>query len=179
MSDENTGVSREAHERVAQERDKFKSQIADYEARLGDAAAALGDFARIDAAYEHFVGKQIPNAYSLAKEAILNPKVKAAETDTLPGALDGWYDHAKSIFGVPAPQAATQPEPEERKPVAPMTQPNPVAPGQPPVGGAPVLVGSAEYEARFGGLSLAEQSAAVARGEAVFSPEVASAQKVL
>jgi len=179
MTDENTdGISQQAFERVKQERDQFKNKIADYERKVQDAESALRDVATIEKAYEHFAAKQVPNAYGVAREAILNPKVKTAEPDTLTEALDGWYEHSTAIFGA-KPAAAPEPEPAPTRPVAPMSQPNPTAPGTPMIGGAPVLVGSPEWKTKYGSLGREAQQAAVARGEAVFSPEVAAAQKTL
>jgi len=177
MTDENT-ISEEAFNRVKQERDQFKSKIADYERKVQDANMALRDVATIEKAYEHFAAKDVKNAYGVAREAILNPKVKTAEPEALIEALDGWYEHSTSIFGA-QPVSAPEPEPTPTRPVAPMSQPNPTAPGTPLIGGAPVLVGSAEWKTRYGSLGREAQQAAVARGEAVFSPEVQAAQKTL
>ena len=177
MTDENTSISPEAFERVKSERDALKAKVSDYERQVKDAGAALQDFAVIDKAYDHFAAKSVPNAYGLAKEAILNPKVKTADPETLGEALDGWYDRARSIFGATTePAKPAEPEPAPA-PKAPMSQPVPNAPGTPAIGGVPLVVGSAEFEAKFGHMPLAEQAAAVKRGEAVFSPEAATAMK--
>lgn len=179
MTEENTGISQQAHDRVTGERDKFKSQVTEQATQIADAQAALSDFAKIDTAYEHFAGKDLPNAYGLAREAILNPQVKAADKDTIGEALDGWHTHQVSIFGAPAaaePGAETEPA---VAPVAPMSQPNPAAPGTSPIGGAPTVIGTAEYQAKYGALSRAEQRAAHDRGETVFSPEVQAAQATI
>ena len=175
MTEENT-VSREAHDRMTAERDKLKTQVADLKGSVDGAQAALGDFAKIDTAYEHFAGKEIANPYGLAREAILNPQVKTADSDGLPEALDGWYNHQREIFGTPAPATEEKPPVE---PVAPMTQPNPTAPGTPPIGGAPMVIGSPEYKAKYGGLSQEEQRAAYKREEVVFPPEVQAAQSTI
>ncbi|MFH2073328.1 MAG: hypothetical protein ABIJ75_10810 [Actinomycetota bacterium] len=175
MSEENT-VSKEAFDRVKSERDGLERKFADAERKNQEAAEALRDVGTIEKAYEHFAAQQVPNAYGVAREAILSPKVRSAEPDTLPEALDGWYNHSKAIFGAPAP--APDPEPPAR-PVAPMTQPNPTAPGTPSIGGAPVMIGSPEYQKRYGGLTREAQLAAHARGEIVFSPEVQAAQSTV
>uniref|UniRef100_A0A6M3XRN2 Uncharacterized protein n=1 Tax=viral metagenome TaxID=1070528 RepID=A0A6M3XRN2_9ZZZZ len=169
-------VSREAFDRVTKERDEAKRKAQELEARNTDAAAALADFAKIDSAYAHFASKELPNAYALAREAILNPKVKGAEPDGLPAELDGWFDHQRSIFGTPVSPVA---EPEPARPVAPMSQPNPAAPGAPVGGGVPLVVGSPAYEQKFGRLSGAEQRAAVDSGAAVWPEAVKAAQATL
>ena len=178
MTDENTTdeVSRQAHDRMTAERDKLKAQVAELKGSVDGAQSALGDFAKIDSAYEYFKGRQIDNPYGLAREAVLNPQVRTADNDGLPEALDGWYNHQKEIFGTPAPVTEETAPPE---PVAPMTQPNPAAPGTPSIGGAPLLIGSPEYAARYGGMSRDEQLAAHRRGETVFPPEVQAAQSTI
>jgi len=178
MTEENTdGVSQQAFDRVTADRDKLKEQVAELRGSVDGAQSALQDFAKIDSAYEHFAGKDVPNPYGLAREAILNPKVKAVDSDDLPDALDGWYTHQREVFGAPAP--VTEEEPASAAPVAPMTQPNPAAPGQPAIGGQALVIGSPEYNARYGGLSRDEQRAAHKRGETVFSPEVQAAQSTI
>ena len=172
---ENT-PSPEAFERIRRERDEFKGKIGELESVVKDATAALADVQLRDRAYQHLAGKGVNDPYGVAQT--LAPQVREVSEEQFAETLDGRYAEMQRLFGGGEPGGSAEPT-EKVAPVAPMTQPNPVAPGAPPVGGAPLVVGSPEYEARFGRMSIAEQNAAVKRGEAVFTADVAAAQSSL
>lgn len=167
-----TPISREAFDRVKRERDELKTQAASLQQTLESATAALNEVKVRDRVFDHLSEKGVSNPYQVAR--FLTRDVTDVDSENFPAQVDSLYNQYRGIFG-----GASPPEPEGEqppRPAAPMAQPNPTAPGTPPVGGAPLVVGSKEYQERYGSQSMADQRAAVERGEAVFPADVRQAQ---
>ena len=160
-------VSREAHERVTRERDTFKEQVGELTGNVKDLGIEVGLF-------KHFTGQGIENAEALAKRAL--PKFQETPLDDLAAQADKWYAEEKELFGG-ANTAAPAEEPETPVPPSPFQSapPNPQSSGE-GIQQTTLVAGTPEFEAWAKGRSLAEQAAAVERGDVVIPEAVKLAQ---
>lgn len=112
-------VSREAHDRVKQERDQLKAQAE-------QAAAAAKAALLVDKAYAALKGK-VPDPYAAAKAVSRDPQFSTVDDDELPQRLDQWVAEWKSLFGSDT-SGNTQTSDSGQKEVDVAEPPTPVAP---------------------------------------------------
>jgi hypothetical protein len=125
----------EAFERVKQEKDELKAQVA-----------ALSDVVRdtkfIDDAYQHFKGIDgVKDPYAIARAAVKDVTLKGLEGEEFGTKLDAWYNDTSSLFTPTQPSEPIEPDVPvaDTAPAPAFARPNPAAEGAPPDAGKQMI----------------------------------------
>lgn len=165
MTDTDTTVSQEAEARKMI--DGLQAKIAEKDNLIAQANAALSEIKARDALYEHFQGKEIPNAFQVATRAAGN--FRDVPADELVAKADEWFEEQRNLFG------AGEPPKKQESPFA-KAPANPQGAGEPNTF-EPLMIGTPEAQAWMKGKSKEEIFAAMDRKDLVVSEKVDLAQR--